>query len=793
MSSASSELAVPCWSEAAAHWDQEANQPTETVLVHSERTACAALRRLGSGDVDLRLLVHAAALLHDLGKATPWFQRYLSGCEPSSLRSRHSMVGAAVAWRLTERWPLDLRSSLFQAVLRHHGRLRCSPIREVELLRGQLTRPGEETHAVLEDQLAHIDLEGLTAWLGKRREQLGLSVRTLTPETIVESLLGITPLQWKRALRSAGDRSFGAFLRDWTAYGALIGADRIDTAAAGETVGRVELPRSPVERYVTERFGEPRDEMGRLRAKISDEVRTAILARGDEQRLFTLTAPTGSGKTLAVLRAVLGQREARLDRGENASRIIYCLPYTSVIDQNHAVCAEVLSGGRDGPLPTDVLLKHHHLTSKSYRDSTDREWEVDGAAPLLVESWQSEVVFSTFHQLLHTFLSGRSQDAIRAPAWVGATIVLDEVQAIPLEYWAAVGRLLVEASRTLDARFVLMTATRPLIFPDGEGSELLADHKAYFSELDRVDLELDYDHETTLEQLVDQALEARERGAVLLVLNTRAAVRQMYSLLVARFGKQQVVALSTTLTPCDRKRRIAEIGERAPKEPLIVVSTQLVEAGVDLSFSTVIRDMAPLDCVIQSAGRSNRHGGFERGRVRLVSMAPLEGHRLSPSRQVYDSVLLEATRDAIGHVAGRERVLGEHRFLELSEVYFRTCRDRSSSADVDLLAAAGEYEELREHFVLIEERAHHLWLVRRGAEAETVWAEWSDGILALDEEERGTKGWFAARTRLRRLRQRLLEHVVQEPARSEDSDERIRELPGERYHSAVGLVPEGWT
>lgn len=795
MSSPSSEPPSVPWLSAPAHTDPSTGALAETVAEHVERVAAAVGRRLAGAPPELRRLAIASALVHDVGKATPWFVGYLLQKAPKSLHTRHSQLGAVLAWCLAARWPLGERAALLQHVLRHHGRPRCIPWREVEALRQELSRPDGAARQVLLDQLEALDRAGLAAWLARRTAELELDPEraALDAAAILAELP--TGLAWRRLTRGtrAASRSLQGFVRDWTAYGALLISDRLDVATSGAALGRAELPRGAVEAYVSSTFEPPGDgdRMAKLRVEVSEKVREAML-RHREHRLFTLTAPTGSGKTLAVLRAALGLRETVADGGAQPPRLIYCLPFTSVIDQNHRVFADVLAGGEQRPVTTDVLLKHHHLTPTSYRDSGDREWEADGAGRLLVETWQSEVVVSTFHQLLHTFLSGLPRDAMRAPAWLGATVILDEVQSIPLRYWAPVGRLLESAAQVLDARFVLMTATRPLIFADGAAIELLDGFERFFDALDRVDLVVDLGRDRSVAEIGDEVVAARERGAVLCILNTRAAVRETSEHLAARLGRASVLPLSTTLTPRDRKARIAEIDARSDREPLVVVSTQLVEAGVDLSFPTVIRDMAPLDCVIQSAGRCNRHGAAGRGRVMLISMAPLKNGQLGPARQVYDPLLLDVSRQAISFVAGASAVLPERRFLELSEAYFTACRSRSESVDVDVLAAEGDYEALSGAFELIEERAHRLWFVRAGDEAAELWGHWASSLDELAAAPPGSHEWFEARSRLRSLRHRLMEHVVQEPVR-EEIEERIELLPEERYDPVLGLVPEGWT
>ena len=156
-----------------------------------------------------------------------------------------------------------------------------------------------------------------------------------------------------------------------------------------------------VERFVQNRFGEERTDLDRMRSKISDEVREQILANSNCAHL-TLTAPTGSGKTLAALRMAMCLRELA-NSTERPPRIIYCLPFTSIIDQTHQIFADVLKNA--GFVGQDALLKHHHLTEAFYRTSEGDEYDADGAGQLLTESWQSEIIITTFYQLLNTFLS----------------------------------------------------------------------------------------------------------------------------------------------------------------------------------------------------------------------------------------------------------------------------------------------------------------------------------------------------------------------------------------------------
>ena len=503
-----------------------------------------------------------------------------------------------------------------------------------------------------------------------------------------------------------------------TGFGALLSEDKLDTALVGGEIKRIVLPKMVVERFVQNRFGEERTDLDRMRSKISDEVREQILANSNCAHL-TLTAPTGSGKTLAALRMAMCLRELA-NSTERPPRIIYCLPFTSIIDQTHQIFADVLKNA--GFVGQDALLKHHHLTEAFYRTSEGDEYDADGAGQLLTESWQSEIIITTFYQLLNTFLSPANRNLKRTAQVAGAIVLLDEVQAVPLEYWDAIRALFKTVAERTGARFILLTATQPLIFEPDESVELLPDHRKYFEELSRTRLLCKHHRPITEEELAEQVLAALTSSAgesALIVVNRRATVRRLYEMLEKHFS--HVLALSTYLTPYDRKARISKIRERlAKRKPCIVVSTQLIEAGVDLSFPIVFRDLAPLDCVIQTAGRCNRHGEGEVGDVYLVC---LEGKRGRQWQKIYDAPLVEATAD----VLGEKEVYLEHEFLELAQRYFRACKNRQQQNRVDELLTQGNFNELPRKFQLIPEGLPtRSFFVIQNTKDEELWAKYID-------------------------------------------------------------------
>jgi CRISPR-associated endonuclease/helicase Cas3 len=470
--------------------------PGDPLPEHLERVAQRAADSIApTACAESRAIALVAGLFHDLGKATPWFQDYLLRSGPRSLLTPHAETGALLLWWYTAGlgWPLWQRLAAFIAVRRHHGALNFQEWPQLlELTRLEFREPD----CPLRTQLAAMDLAGIQQWLAgvaTRNPGLGLlaSPAPLTLATIEDRLYD------RQTLGSKLRKAFGPMdeaLAMLAGFGALLAVDKTDAALQGGRIARQTLPAQAVTVHKQEQWGDTGDGVHRLdagstldqrREQIADAVCQTWLVHLDRP-LLTLTAPTGAGKTLAILHAALQARARLEERHGSAPRIIYCLPFTSVIDQNHAVFRAVLhSNGL--PDREDLLLKHHHLTDSLFR-TEEAEHQADGAGQLLTETWQSELVVTTFHQLLHSLLSPRNANLKRAGQLTGALVLLDEVQALPLRYWEALRQLFMAAARSLGTRFVLLTATRPLIFQPDDAVELLPDHDTHFRAMTRTRL-----------------------------------------------------------------------------------------------------------------------------------------------------------------------------------------------------------------------------------------------------------------------------------------------------------------
>ncbi len=365
--------------------------------------------------------------------------------------------------------------------------------------------------------------------------------------------------------------------------------------------------------------------------------------------ILSLTAPTGSGKTLTALSCALRLRERVRKEESYLPRIVYALPFVNIIDQNSAVVEEVLKGHADyNHSPSSYLLKHHHLAPQAFREDQD---VTNDEALLLTESWESEIVVTTFVQLFESLVTNRNRRLKKLHNLAGAIVVLDEVQSIPYEQWRLVEYTLNTLTEQLGCTVLQMTATRPHILPSAR--ELLDHPEKHFEGLSRTTIIPRPDIRTTedLESFCEELIE--DDSSLLVVLNTIGDAVNLYRRLrelpglipyrenMPRDGRgdRPLVHLSTNLTPWQRARRVRmlrrymKLGGRP-----IVISTQVIEAGVDLDFDIVIRDRGPLDSIVQVAGRGNRAGRNETPRpVYIVYLERDQGS--SPATLVYGNIL----------------------------------------------------------------------------------------------------------------------------------------------------------
>jgi CRISPR-associated endonuclease/helicase Cas3 len=728
-------------------------------------------------------VAHAATLtglLHDVGKANSWFQERMQAKSSSrSLRSSHAVPSAFIAWHIASAAPLErdelnrFRLSIFTAILRHHGNLENSWEVEVSRWKQFLRDEGEEA-GVLRQQLDSMDLPGIETWLGSALKELELPLYlpSLTTDEIINDIADARPL------RMGG--LFGSTVRLMEflgIYGGLLCNDKIHSAAGTVDRNRYQLPDNAASEFTRSLPFTP-GIIGETRREVAALLEQEALAYSDEH-FFTITAPTGSGKTLAAFNAALKLRSLLHEREGRLPAIIYCLPFTSVIEQNHTVYRDVLTAAGI-EITSEILLKHHHLSDPVYT-TADTEFDPDNSE-LFTESWRSEIVVTTFHQLLYTLFSGRNRNLKRCAALANAIVIMDEVQSIPRKYWDTVRHMFQAAGEVLNTRFILMTATQPLLFTDDMSRELLPGNERFFAALTRVRLVNRMEPTTTLNdffEIVISEIKAAPELSRMCIINRKGKTvfDHLYKQFQASLTDRPVFALSTRLTPKDRRKRIDEIrAALAEGVPCLILTTQLVEAGVDLSVDVVDRDFAPLDSIIQSAGRCNRHGGERHGTVNLWELT--DGTQKLWQR-VYDPFLIDATRRVLSGLAAIE----EKDFLGLGKRYFKEVHDYGEAIAVDTLLTEGKFSEAEEKFKLIEDDGlSQSWFVLRDEDDREVWAQYQDVKAIEDKLER--KKAFS------RIKGDFLERIVQVRTRERSEIIMPLEATSSTYDNDLGFMEE---
>ncbi len=377
------------------------------------------------------------------------------------------------------------------------------------------------------------------------------------------------------------------------------------------------------EGFANQAKNSPHNPINEQRTHIAD---TCYGSGQKEQGIYTLTVPTGGGKTLASLRFALQHAKKH-----NLERIIYIIPFTSIIEQNAAEVRKVLEEKRaDGSFDGKWVLEQH-----SNLEPDVQTWQ----SKLIMDNWNAPIVFTTMVQFLESCFGGGTKGVRRLHQLSRAVLIFDEIQTLPISCYYLFCNAINFLTRHANATAVLCTATQPVldnlpIAHNGSlnpSTEIIGNRKqlaTLFDTLKRVDI---HDHTSATKDL--ESLTAyikdnfQEYASTLVIVNTKAWATQLYQSLSTSISEDELFHLSTGQCARHRKDLLSEIRSRLDQGlPTLVISTQLIEAGVDVSFKSVIRFLAGLDSIAQAAGRCNRHGEMSdetgaslRGQVFIVS------------------------------------------------------------------------------------------------------------------------------------------------------------------------------
>lgn len=595
-------------------------------------TGVSVLSRDHAGKIGLSEHGEVIGLLHDLGKYSDEFQNYLKSAvgllnpdededfvDAKGLKGKvdHSSAGAQLIWRqLSSQGPLGpiVGQILALCIASHHsGLINCltsEPNRPVEdAFTKRMNKLDGRTH--LDEALGKAD----KAILARAQELLAQPEMLQGIQSAIRAIILAAPEKNGRSI--VAQQQIGLLVR--FLFSCLIDADRIDTADfESPTHAKLRMRGSYadwdtlIDRLENKLASlQPRYPIDQLRQDISYH---CLEGAAHSKGIYTLTVPTGGGKTLASLRFALHHA-----RKHGMERVIYVIPFTSIIDQNAEVVRGILEP--DGTVPGSVVLEHHsNLTPEA------QTWR----GKILSENWDAPVVYTTSVQFLETLFGAGTCGARRMHQLANAVLIFDEIQTLPVNCVHLFNNAINFLADRCGSTVVLCTATQPLLdkvdankgaIRIPEGNELMPDVKQLFDDLKRVEVKNRRKAGGwTMDEIAALAMsEMANAGSCLVIVNTKKAAHTLYRLSKEEAGTA-VYHLSTNMCPAHRKAILAEVRQRLARlEPTLCISTQLIEAGVDVDFGAVIRFTAGLDSIAQAAGRCNRNGARGVGHVHVVN------------------------------------------------------------------------------------------------------------------------------------------------------------------------------
>jgi len=599
-------------------------KPLEEHLVNTRDIALSIASHYG---FTLSQKEQAILLLHDLGKAHPTFQKRLCRACPNagscSEVCKSSYSDEAYPGHAAPSASLALANTrdilLSEAIRRHHGALQDLTEVKAYWINGDYADRCEELKALyswpgaaalgLWDTVPGTWLDYFpdeNAWYDLCFDLLEMDLPVEDPCAMSKLWLNMRKIY---SLLVSADRWDAVIGRDWQTELLNIQPGRIQGYLQAIQVKARELGR---------------EDLARWRSAVYEQVLAHATEKMVTPGLYTLTLPTGAGKTL------IGLSVAALAAKRFSSRgIIYVLPFISLVEQNAEISRQLF----------DQVQEDHYL---AYQDSDQAPMEDLPRREFMsfFRYWDAPVVVTTLSKLWEVLYSPRANDAMNFIRLNRAVIVLDEPQSIPVKYWEGLGKTLEVIQQYWDASFILMTATQPRIIAGVE----LAEEPVHFPQ-ERYTVNW-VNKTMSIEDLpLFMDKKGWEQKDSLIILNTRESALRVFLASLER--KLPAYILSRWLTPADRMRIMQTLqAMEEKKQHRCLISTQVIEAGVDLDFALIFRDLAPFDSIIQSAGRCNRHATYKGLRDMWVAeLTNEQGKELSSF--VYDKTLLNQTRQLL--------------------------------------------------------------------------------------------------------------------------------------------------
>ena len=656
-----------------AHISEDGKNRKESVAEHTEKTVVLCGEK--GARCGLSQVMKLCAVFHDMGKNKQAFQDYICADQRTRQKLRGSVAHASTGAKYiydkhhVSQNPVGIMVEMITyAVAAHHGVFDCvnGPVQKTDLLAKKLGNVDDYDEACRnaeKDYLGRYDLEqmfdGASAEFQAVWGKLGrVCQKTAGLIQMKKETGGVDAEDKRKVVRRLGECKFFLLAclqrlilsmlidSDWEATSDFMkqadtlskcsdsSKEQIFEEALIQFDGYMRKKREDVrKRQLTEKEKEILD----ARNLLQDECRRfAAHSAG----IYCLPIPTGGGKTLSGLAYALEYSK----RHPETERVIYVSPYISITEQNAGVF-------RDAVGHPQWILEHHSSvirtgeeSGEDYRSEKSTRFEMN---------WEEPFICTTFVQFMNTLFSDKSECIRRMHRLVNAVVIIDEVQSMPTKCIHTFNTMINFLNAVCNTDVILCTATQPALqetdYPIcySEPKSMIENAESWFHKFERVRIELPQTgRKYTIESLADEIVgRTAEYHSILTVLNTKSAVRKLYD----RLKEQGIPAVYLTTNLCAEHRsdQITMIKNALDKKgkkdkPIVVVSTNLIEAGVDISFEHVYRSIAGLDSLAQTAGRCNRNGELKCGIIELIE---LDGENTGNMKELQQKK--RVTRDVI--------------------------------------------------------------------------------------------------------------------------------------------------
>jgi len=611
---------------------------------------------LGITKEHLKELIKRAALFHDLGKATSYFQERLrTGKKFPNGEHLHTGLSAILAYKSLTTYCKE--NNLNESIA-------LAPLMAVQFHHSEFKREFPNDSA-METRLKEFKKEILTF---PPLKDMGLN-NTIVPKDLIEIDCGFENL-FADISDFSENQKIEFRLLFLFIYSLLLEADKAYLAVKNKELYQrkpVMIDSEIIENYKSKKFKHQKAKINIDRENAYNEVINRLNALDLSNHIYTLTLPTGMGKTLLAASWAIKLRNKIQHELAFSPQIIVALPFLSIIDQTAEEYEKFLNNPDE-----EMFLKTHSLSSFEFNG-----YEAN-TAEFFVNIWKSQIVVTTFDQLLYAFFSDKPKHLIRFHNLLNSIIIMDEVQALPPHLWHPFSTFIRYITEIGKSYLLLMSATQPQIIDEAielvpsliENNENNSAER-YFEKLCRYKLLLKHRDIKSIDEFIVEMrdrLSKMDENKIMVVMNTRDSAKKVYENLKVVVKDRETYFLSSYVIPRDRLDRVRQIKN---SKKALVVTTQCIEAGVDIDMDYVIRDFGPLDSIIQVAGRCNREGEKTMRTVEIVRLYdPDAKSNFCPSGEynamVYDPLALDATTSILGEC----KEILENQIFDLAKKYF---------------------------------------------------------------------------------------------------------------------------